>query len=185
MNRGFTLIELLVSISIIGVLASIVLVSLNGVRDKGRDALRVATLEELRKGVEIFYLEHGYIPLNAGWISCASYTQNGTNHDTSDQDDDLMETLITAGIFGGRPVDPLSDNDGNCSGGGVLTNAPQFMYYRGGGSGGTIGPDADRDYCVYANLEQPTPAQEATMKVYRSSDNLPSQYGMNYAVCSS
>jgi prepilin-type N-terminal cleavage/methylation domain-containing protein len=50
--RGFTLIELLVVIAIIGILASIILVSVNGARGSGRDAKRVEDLRSMLQTLE-------------------------------------------------------------------------------------------------------------------------------------
>lgn len=54
-ERGFTLIELLVVIAIIGVLASIVLASLNSARRKSRDARRVADIKQIQLALELYF----------------------------------------------------------------------------------------------------------------------------------
>ena len=54
-NLGFTLIELLVVVAIIGILASVVLASLNSARNKGADAAIKSSLANTRAQAELFY----------------------------------------------------------------------------------------------------------------------------------
>ena len=54
-QKGFTLIELLVVIAIIGVLATIVLVSLNSARNKAKDTAIKSALDQARLVAEIYY----------------------------------------------------------------------------------------------------------------------------------
>ena len=54
-QKGFTLIELLVVIAIIGILATIVLVSLNTARSKARDVRRISDLRQLALALEMYY----------------------------------------------------------------------------------------------------------------------------------
>ena len=57
---GFTMIEMLVVISIIGVLASIVLVPLNNARNRGKDASAKTTMSDIRVYADVFFTNHGY-----------------------------------------------------------------------------------------------------------------------------
>jgi len=60
-NQGFTLIELLV-VSVVGLLTSILMVSLNNVRAKARDTQRIANIKALQNIIELYYADNGEYP---------------------------------------------------------------------------------------------------------------------------
>ncbi len=62
---GFTLIELLVVIAIIGILATIVMVSLNTARGKARDARRISDIRQLQLALQMYYDINGAYPTTA------------------------------------------------------------------------------------------------------------------------
>ena len=76
-KKGFTLIELLVVVAIIGVLASVVLASLNSARAKARDARRLGDIRSIKNALELYYNDHGYYPARSYdtvyWISDNNY----------------------------------------------------------------------------------------------------------------
>lgn len=61
-KAGFTLIELLVVISIISLLSSIVLTSVNSARAKARDARRLADLRQIQNALALYYEGNGSYP---------------------------------------------------------------------------------------------------------------------------
>ena len=66
-KRGFTLVELLVAISIVGLLSSVVLATLNTAKIKARDADRIAGLKQIQAAIELYAADHdgqypGHLP---------------------------------------------------------------------------------------------------------------------------
>ena len=109
-NRGFTLIELLVVIAIIGILASVVLASLNTARAKGADAAIKSQLANLRAQAEIYY------DTNSGYSSAAIATlpATGCSAATSLFLDTVFVNAITSltSAAGSAPVCTLGGTSG-------------------------------------------------------------------------
>ena len=79
-QRGFTLIELMVVITIISLLTSIVLTSLSTARVKTRDSVRIQTVKEVQKALELYYSDNGRYPLTGvtTGVSWTFLTLSGT-----------------------------------------------------------------------------------------------------------
>ncbi len=101
-KRGFTLIELLVVIAVIGILASVVLASLNSARAKARDARRLADIKQVATALELYYDKYGYYPAytTVGGRDCSGW--NGILVGT----DTFMKPLVDEGFLGKPLMDP-------------------------------------------------------------------------------
>lgn len=73
-KKGFTLIELLIVIAIIGLLATLAIISLTTAQRKARDTKRVADIKSLQSAVELFYSDQAAYPDPATWAAFASDT---------------------------------------------------------------------------------------------------------------
>ncbi|MFZ1483787.1 MAG: type II secretion system protein [Candidatus Saccharimonadales bacterium] len=61
-NKGFTIVELLIVIVVIGILATLVIVTFTGIQQKGRNAQRQTDINALNGHVEAYYAQTGYYP---------------------------------------------------------------------------------------------------------------------------
>ena len=84
MKKGFTLIELLVVIAIIGILASVVLASLNTALSEGENARDIANLNNARSQAELFYSTTG----NSTYTTVCSAGANNISALLPDTSDD-------------------------------------------------------------------------------------------------
>jgi prepilin-type N-terminal cleavage/methylation domain-containing protein len=62
LSKGFTLFELLVVIGIIGLLSTLAVVALTSVRQKTRDAKRVADVRSIRYALELYFNDQNTYP---------------------------------------------------------------------------------------------------------------------------
>lgn len=65
MKKGFTLIELLVVIAIIGILATLIITNIQGVRERGRDLRRKSDLSSIQKSLRLYYNDNKTYPDNS------------------------------------------------------------------------------------------------------------------------
>ena len=114
-GEGFTLIELLVVIAIIGLLSSIVFASLDGAREKARDARRISDLQEMEKAMALYFADNGDYPGethcdssrgSVGSPGCSALT--GDDWDTTTVGY-IYRQLVDGGYMSTLPIDPVND----------------------------------------------------------------------------
>jgi len=124
-TKGFTLIELLVVIAIIGILATIVLASLNTARQRSRDAKRVGDLRNIQAALELYFDDNGFYPDGSG-VTAVSFATD-------------MGILVSDGLLPGTPQDPLDNT---------------IYFYQYDANDTVAGNDATR-YVMAVGLENP------------------------------
>ncbi len=113
-TTGFTLIELLVVIAIIGLLSSVVLASLNSARVKARDARRAADIAEIYKALNLFYDQHGCLPIPGSnlcdppVVTDSDVGPNGWDYSSDGTFLPFLESA-NAKYFPKTPVDPINN----------------------------------------------------------------------------
>ncbi len=131
-SKAFTLIELLVVISIIGLLSTVAVVSLESSRSKARDGRRLADVRQLRAALEVYFTNHN------------SYPSTGGSYESILVGTGTLHVLETENLMAKLPVDPQS------------TGSPSAMteyYYGSPGWWDTSWP-----YQIQFQLENRNPA---------------------------
>lgn len=122
LRRGFTIVELLVVIVVTAILATMTVAAYGGVQARSRDSVRIATVNKLAKGIEMYYLDNGRYPAiqDGGGIegTCGSQTDNwGWCDRTKALSDALAPYMV---------VDPVSLSS-------ATTGGTYYYYYNSSG----------------------------------------------------
>lgn len=114
-SKGFTLIELLIVIGIIGILAAVIMISLNRSRSNSRDAKRVADVREVLSAIQLYYTNNEDFPPDcaepgyAGGCDMADFMGTGFGADTST--DGQFLGFLSPDFMQVPPSDPLNGPD--------------------------------------------------------------------------
>jgi prepilin-type N-terminal cleavage/methylation domain-containing protein len=148
-KAGFTIVELLIVIVVIGILATLVIVTFSGIQQKGRDTQRKTDINALQSHVESYYAQNGFYP-SFGQLSDPAWRSTNLK---------------------GLDPEALKDPKGASLGSAASTTSSFAYGYQATHDDGTACPTSgttDDNSCTKYTL---TAAQEATSTVYTKASN--------------
>ena len=105
-KSGFTIVELIVVIVVIAILATITIISYNGVQARTRDDRRLTDVANIEKAMELYYSDNGSYPVPTGAtgsiINPAWYSSGDSSWNM------LSGLLVGSNAIDTVPVDPTN-----------------------------------------------------------------------------
>jgi general secretion pathway protein G len=138
-QSGFTIVELLIVIVVIGILAGLVLNTMNGVQKKGRDTERKTDINALASQLEVYYASNNKYPA----LTQLQDTTAGGFVETSLKGLDKEALRDPKGAAGQTPA--------------ATSSSTQYGYApvdSGGGACDASGTDDCTDFTLTATLEE-------------------------------
>ena len=168
-NAAFTIIELLVIIGVIGVLATIGLVSYNGVQARARDTSRKSDLDRVADALAVYNNDNNNFIETGSGCGANGNGQGWLTYAGGAYPKSITDCLKDSGHLPDSVKDPVGPGYGSTP---TNTSYAYMKYHCGSGA-------TERAF-IYAKLE--TVPQSATATDGTCASTLDTSYGMNYYV---
>jgi prepilin-type N-terminal cleavage/methylation domain-containing protein len=112
-HLGFTIVEIMVSISIIGILSSIVYANFGGARAAARDDVRKSGLKEVQLAIELYKAQNGSYPAAGCGAGNNVWTGPGPNGGSFDSAQTCSVYIVglVPDFIPALPTDPNRENE--------------------------------------------------------------------------
>lgn len=98
-NKAFTLVELLVTISVIGVLATVLMINFVGSRERAKDSQKIQNLNSVKNALRIYYNDNQEYPVNSSDLASGDYIPDSSYDEISSYEGYLYEQLDLGDAF--------------------------------------------------------------------------------------
>jgi prepilin-type N-terminal cleavage/methylation domain-containing protein len=178
-KSGFTLVELLVVLVVIGILASIVLITFGNIQAKSRDAKRMADLQNIAEAIGSYRVKFGN-DISTGSTCGDGGNGNGWfNYTGGTYTKSILSCLTDASYLNQNVIDPFGcKTTSEAVSSTCKRQGYAYMKYTSGSGDTSV-------TCVYARLEASGSTSNLTTAnpcSSASSSTVATSYGMNYYV---